>query len=315
MSDPIDKALALWGLDGADCEFVADRENRVYRVRSQAGDYALRFKRPHYRSDAELHSELLWLEAMHAAGLHVPQPKPTLCGDLLATIDGRRFDLIGWLAGKPLGHSREALDLTDAVGVFYRVGQTMAQLHQACDAWQPPNGFTRCHWNIDGLLGEAPLWDRFWDNPKLDAEQRGLLCQFRATARRDLQARHPSLDYGLIHADFVRENILIDGSTIRILDFDDGGFGYRLFDVATALIKNRQEPNYLALQTSLIAGYQSKRSLDTAALDLFMALRSVTYVGWIIQRMDAHEATDRSRRFIDDACELCERFLAMAPNV
>ena len=81
-----------------------------------------------------------------------------------------------------------------------------------------------------------------------------------------------SLDMGLIHADLVRENVLVNGSDLYFIDFDDGGFGYRLFDVATALLKNRAEPNYADLQTALIDGYRSLRALDTTQLDLFLAL-------------------------------------------
>ena len=47
-------------------------------------------------------------------------------------------------------------------------------------------------------------------------------------------------DLGLIHADMVHENILIDGSSLVIIDFDYCGFGYRLFDLATALTKKKK---------------------------------------------------------------------------
>ena len=117
------------------------------------------------------------------------------------------------------------------------------------------------------------------------------------------------MDYGLIHADLVRENVMLDGNDIRMLDFDDGGFGFRLFDVATALLKNRAEPNYGHLQSALIAGYRAKRELNTEKLDLFLALRAVTYVGWIVPRMEEDGSPVRNARFIDDARQLCSAYL------
>jgi len=95
-----------------------------------------------------------------------------------------------------------------------------------------------------------------------------------------------------------------------LIDFDDGGFGFRLFDIATALLKHRHAPDYLELQASLINGYTSVRTIDLTALDLFMALRAATYVGWNITRMNEDGATGRNARFITTAKRLAAAYLA-----
>lgn len=301
-------ALAPWELQAAAVTFVAGRENRVFRVRTDRGDYALRLKRPGYRSDAELRSELQWLQAMDRAGLRVPRPVPSGRGRLLEVVDDQRVDLLSWLPGRPLGASREPLELVDAEAVFRRLGHETARLHLASDRWQRPAGFTRCAWDIDGLLGDAPVWGRFWENPALDAATRRLLEDFRAAAAQALLQRADGLDFGLIHADLVRENVIVDGEHIAMLDFDDAGFGFRLFDVATTLLKNLAEPNYEGLKAALLAGYAQVRPLDVELLDLFVALRATTYVGWIVPRMGEDGSVARNRRFIDTARELCAPF-------
>jgi Ser/Thr protein kinase RdoA (MazF antagonist) len=172
MSDDVERALALWGLAAMPVRFIAGRENRVYRVSTPQGDFALRLKRPGYRSDAELLAELQWLEAMYAAGVKVPRPQPALSGSLLETIGAQRVDMIGWLPGTPLGRSRAPLALADAPRVFRKLGAAMADLHEACDSWVKPAGFERCAWDIEGLVGDAPVWGAFWKNPTLDAETR-----------------------------------------------------------------------------------------------------------------------------------------------
>ena len=43
---------------------------------------------------------------------------------------------------------------------------------------------------------------------------------------------------------WVRENVLVDGDNIRLIDFDDAGFGWHMFEIATILHKNRSEPDY-----------------------------------------------------------------------
>ncbi len=309
MSEEVRQALSLWGLEAVPASFIAGRENRVYRVSTPLGDFALRLKRPGYRSDAELLSELQWLEAIHKAGLHVPQPKPALSGALLETVGNQRVDLISWLSGHPLGRSREPLALDDAPAVFRQLGTEMARLHEACDAWDQPDGFQRCAWDVDGLLGETPLWGPFWLNPTLDADTRILLETFRNVAREELARRAGDLDYGLIHADLVRENVLVDGNDLRMIDFDDGGWGFRLFDVATALFKNREEPDYPALKSALLEGYAACRPLDTTTLDLFLALRAASYVGWIVPRIGEEGSQARNRRYIEDARVFCSAYL------
>ncbi|NIZ13154.1 phosphotransferase enzyme family protein [Phaeobacter sp. HF9A] len=315
MTSPlIASALARWGLTQATCQFVAGRENQVFRVTDATGEFALRLRRPGLRSPAELRSELEWLDAMARAGLSVPRPKPSRAGNFLEAIEGTQVDLLAWRPGRPLGTSREPLRLENPEAVFFTLGQDIARLHQASDAFAPKEGFTRLRWDIEGLLGEVPLWGRFWDNPSLAPETRSLLVAFRQQARHDLTQLAGALDFGLTHADLVRENVLLDGDQLHLIDFDDGGYGFRLFDIATALFKNRKEPAYEALKSALIAGYRSKRPLDTAPLDLFLALRAVTYVGWIIPRMSEAGAPERNRRFIYEARDLCAAYLAKTPD-
>jgi len=309
VTDPLTRrALARWGLDGAACEFVAGRENRVYRVLAPEGRFALRLRRPGYRSEAEQVSELHWLAAMARAGLSVPRPRPARSGSLIEQVDGLAVDLAVWLSGRPLG--REPRAPADASALFHRVGREIARLHDACDRWQPPAGFVRCRWDADGLLGEAPLWGRFWENPTLDADTRDLLVRFRHAARRELDATAGGLDQGLIHADLVGENLLLDGERIRLIDFDDGGFGFRLFDLATVLLKAVDASERDALGATLLAGYRSLRPLDDRRLELFLALRAVTYVGWIVPRMGEAEAAARNTRFVAQARALCTAYLA-----
>jgi Ser/Thr protein kinase RdoA (MazF antagonist) len=305
----VKSALALWGFDGAECRLVAERENRVYRVDHAGRAYALRLHRPGYCSEAELRSELQWMAAADAGGQHVPAPIASTAGAILHMIDGVAVDVLTWLEGQPLGKTGVPLEVGDRPGVFHAIGREMARLHAVSDAWILPEGFTRRRWDRNGLLGETPVWDRFWNNPTLSAEDRALLLRFRETASADLAALEDRLDFGLIHADLVRENIMLDGDTMQLIDFDDSGFGFRLFDIATTLLRNRTEPDYDTLKAALLEGYLSVRPLDIAALDLFVALRATTYVGWIISRMDESGAEARNVRFVATARELAKFYL------
>lgn len=310
MNNIVETALSQWGFDGAEYRLIAARENRVYRVDHDGVAYALRLHRPGYCSEAELRSELQWMDAADAGGLGVPAPVASTAGRFLHMIGGVAVDVLSWLEGVPLGQTGVPLALGDRFGMFRAIGREMARLHSISDAWSLPEGFTRRRWDRDGLLGEAPVWDRFWDNPTLTTEDRTLFLRLRDVATRELELREGTLDFGLIHADLVRENVLVDGERVQLIDFDDSGFGFRLFDIATTLLRNRSEPDYEALKVALLDGYRSVRDIDMAALDLFLVLRATTYVGWIISRMEEEGSEARNLRFIETARDLAVAYLA-----
>lgn len=310
MKATVAQALTLWGLAGAEVRLIATRENHVYRVDHGGQLFALRLHRVGYRSDAELWSELQWMASVAKGGLHVPAPVASTSGEILHVVGGVQVDVLTWLIGAPLGCTGEDLVTPDRKGLFRGLGREMARLHEVSDRWVPPEGFTRCAWDRAGLLGEAPLWGRFWENPTLSDEDQALFREVRRRADEELTRIGEGLDYGLIHADLVRENVMVDGDRLQLIDFDDSGFGYRLFDLATTLLKNRNEADYPDLRAALIEGYRSVRALDLAALDLFMLLRATTYVGWIIPRMGEPGAAARNRRFIATARDLAGAYLA-----
>lgn len=301
MTAAVKAALALWGLETASFELAAARENAVYRVDAPGARYALRLHRVGYRSDAELWSELCWMAAAARGGLQVPAPVAARSGEMLHRVGGVQVDLLTWLPGQTLDHALTNAPPDRRRALFARLGRDMARLHAVCDAWTPPAGFARAAWDMDGLLGDAPLWDRFWENPGLDPDTKALFTRFRDRAKADLAARHASLDYGLIHADLVGANVLVEGTDLSLIDFDDGGYGYRMFDIATALLKHMDAPDYLALQQALLQGYQAERAIDASTLNLFLTLRAMTYVGWNITRQSEPQGETRNARFIATA--------------
>lgn len=301
MNVVVDQALVQWGFSGATYVLAAARENAVYRVSHGAQTYALRLHRVGYRTDAQLLSELQWMKAAGDGGLAVPAPVKSASGEFLHHAEGIQIDILQWLNGVTLEAAMVQAALSQQIALFERLGREMALLHQISDAWQPAPTFERVSWDRAGLVGETPLWGRFWDNPNLSAQDKQRLVEFRTLANQDLALASSELDFGLIHADLVPGNVLTHEGHIKLIDFDDGGFGYRLFDLVTALHKFHAHPHYANLKAALLNGYLSKRALDLSAFELFMALRAVTYVGWNIARMHEAGGEERNLRFIANA--------------
>lgn len=301
MNPVVAEALTAWGLDGAAARLVARRENEVWRIDHDRGAFALRLHRPGYRSDAELRSELAWMAACRRGGVAAPAPVADVDGAFLRDVRSLQVDLLHWLDGAPMSAPGGPLAIHDRTGAFAVLGEEMARLHTVSDAWPPPAGFIRPEWDRRGLLGETPLWGRFWENPRLSSADAALLSGFRDAANAALAEAVGGLDYGLIHADLVSSNVLVDGPRAVLIDFDDGGYGFRLFDIATALLKHMDEPDYLALRDALLDGYLRRRALDLDKLDLFLAIRAASYVGWNIARIAEDGAETRNARFVRKA--------------
>ena len=311
MNDFVAEASVLWNLDLEESVLFAARENQVYKLTDINGkQYALRVHRQGYTSTSELESELSWMKILSEQGLSVPTPYVSQHHNLFETVNGHTLDLLDWLDGAPLGKTGQLLNISNRQSIFHLLGKTIARLHQLSDNWEQPPQFTKRAWSSDGLVGERPVWGKFWENPSLNKDQKALLLEARSKAQAFFTAFDGTLDYGLIHADTVRENILIHQGKVRLIDFDDSGNGYRLFDIASALIKNENEPDYHALRNNLIAGYNSVRAIDTQHLELFIALRSFTYVGWIITRLDEDGGQERNKRFIVEALRKAEKLVS-----
>ena len=69
----------------------------------------------------------------------------------------------------------------------------------------------------------------------------------------------------------------------RVIDFDDCGFGYWLYDIAVALWELRYRTDYEDFRSALIEGYTQHRPLPPGGLehlDDFIAAREVAIGLW-----------------------------------
>ncbi|TMV36114.1 hypothetical protein FGG78_43935 [Thioclava sp. BHET1] len=82
---------------------------------------------------------------------------------------------------------------------------------------------------------------------------------------------------------------------LALIDFDDSGFGFRLYDLGTLMIQNLEEPAYPQLLAAALAGYEEIRPLGdhAALLPDFVALRAMASCGWIVPRTAPEDARRR----------------------
>jgi Ser/Thr protein kinase RdoA (MazF antagonist) len=320
------QALALAALRGWDLKIeslapIKIRENAVFRLDlADGGRAVLRVHRGGYHSDAELESEFAWMEALDAAGIPAPRVIRSREGrnfEVVATSAGhaRQIDVFEWIDGRQLGSVESGIG-SDGAAVadqYHTIGAIAARMHNHTARWRRPAGFRRHAWDAAGLVGEQPFWGRFWELDALTPDQRSLLLRARTRIAGELADYGTEADrFGLIHADLVPENLLIDGPRVQVIDFDDAGFGWHLFELATSLYFITGEDIYPTARDALIRGYRSERALSDESLGrlpLFLAVRGTTYLGWVHTRQGSETARELTPFLVDRACAVAGEYL------
>src|SRR5262249_56109984 len=100
-------------------------------------------------------------------------------------------------------------------------------------------------------------WGRWQDGIGVGPAEREILGRLDATLRARLAAFGTGPQrYGLVHADTRLANLLVDGDAVSVIDFDDSGFSWFLYDVGTSVSFFEHEPHVPALVDAWLSGYR-----------------------------------------------------------
>lgn len=275
------EAAAHWG--GTPLRLIRNRENAVFEMRLPSGARAaLRLHRQGYQPEAAIRSELWWCAALAAQGVAVPAALPDREGRLLVTLSsGRAASVIEWIEGEPLGEAGVPFPtpLPLLLDRHRALGRLIRQLHDTTARLTLPPDFQRPRWDLDGLTGESPFWGRFWDHPSASPEQRATLIRARHALRERLATLPP---VQLVHADVLRENVLVNDSSVFLIDFDDSGWGFPLYDLGTTMSQNLYEPACADIRDALMEGYGTT---DRGMVETMTLARTCASVGWTMPRL------------------------------
>ena len=296
-------AFPRYGLHDVDLHFVKYRENYVFRAECSGEAFAVRLHRQGLHSVAEVRTELAYVDALRQRGFAVPEAVQTVDGEFICTVDDGmggevHVDLQRWVTGAaPLGDCGEAFDGSSPLTPehFHQLGAMAAGLHNHTEELGRLPGFTRAAWDLEGLIGEQPLWGDPLALHVLSPAHRELLATAMARLTTALTAlgTDPAV-YGVIHADFTPENILVRGEELVLIDFDDFGEGWHLFELATILFFYCPHPRFTEFVDAVMAGYRTQRSLDERQLRLWAGMllaRGLTYLGWAAARPGEETST------------------------
>ncbi|MEU8544566.1 phosphotransferase [Streptomyces sp. NPDC048717] len=283
-----------YGLDGTAVRMDVQQyeDNAVWRATLGRASFVVRLSVRDGRPAHQQRSEMLWLESLATSGaVAVPEPVTTTGGQYVVTVDVPGHDepatlaLLHWLPGTTEPPYTQP-------GVAQDMGRATAHLHEHA-ATVPMPGFDRPVWDADTILHSGYALT----NP---AAQKLLGAEGTAALRKVAELITPLLresgrdDYGRIHADLHRENMIaLPGGGVGIIDFDDCGTGHWLLDIATVLssihrIAHKAPGGYADFARAYLAGYTQVRPLPhdfDRLLEPYLLLRDAFVLNFVAQAL------------------------------
>ena len=310
-------AVRLYALpDNTDVSLINLSENATYRVQAPDGQrWALRVNRGGYHTKQTIASELAWIEALRSQNTVItPLPVAGIDNELIQTVhhpcmaEPRHVVLSNWEAGLEPGIGD---DLTKP---FEILGEITARMHQHSRHWQMPSSFIRPSWNFETTLGETnPHWGRWRDGMGVDTQKAALFERAVEVIGKRLHAygQH-KCRFGLIHCDLRLANLLIDNDIVKVIDFDDCGFGWFMYDAATPFSFYEHESQVPKLLDAWKTGYRRVAQLaqaDEQEIPTFIMLRRILLLAWIGSHAETETAQSMGIPYTDGTVLLCDEYL------
>ena len=171
-------------------------------------------------------------------------------------------------------------------------------------------------WDCDSTLGSHALWGDWRAFADFAPQERGLLEHAEARIRATMAAYgKPRGRFGLIHADMRLANLLVDGDTLRLLDFDDCAYSWHLFDLAASLSFIEARPDLVELIAAWLEGYRTVPTscplagMDLAVIPSLIMMRRLQLTGWLATRHDSDPVSALLPGWKTDTLSLAARYL------
>lgn len=319
----VKSALPLWGWrEGeAGVKLIHVSENASFHISPLDAKPAgvLRLHRPSYHSRPSIQSELDWLVALHTHfGEEAFFPHVLLGEDGEAiqtlTASSKAQSYLAVMFAFIKGDTPQANQpRAKLIPLFQRLGEMAARLHLHSTNWQPPTTFTRLAWDVDGIYGRQKHWGDWRAAPHVTDAVRAVLEETEAQVTRQLHAYDKAKHrWGLIHADMRFANLLVQGDRLHLIDFDDCGFGWFMYDFAASVSFIEDTPLLPQLKAAWLSGYRQWREVsadDEAMLDTFIMLRRMLLLAWLGSHPQADIASDLTPDFAATTARLAQMYL------
>jgi len=320
------KAKDLYdGLDDFTVELLDYSENATYLMSNpEIGEKKiLRVCRPNYHTKEEIQSEVRWLQsiAKHTS-IVVSKPISGSNGQFLQslTLDGDEHEYHCVLFTFLEGEAPDVDNEEKLIRVFREIGIITAKFHEhVIENWDEFNQIKRPVWDYENLLGNAPKWGRWQDGKGITPEREALLTRASNVIKARLERYgRERKRFGLIHADLRHANLILDNEKkeVKVIDFDDSGLGWYLYDLAGSLTFIEHRSYVPNLIKAWLEGYRTVRTLtevEENEIPTFIMMRRMQILSWIGSR-DNETATEQGVKYTEQTETLAEDYLEKFEN-
>ena len=306
----------------ASVELLNVSENATFLVSDPgAGPSVLRVHRLGYHTEQEIASELAWMDALRAeAGVRTPRVLPAVGGRRVVTVPENsrrerhcvRFEFLP--GTEPGGEPAEDGHSTLTGRHFEELGEITARMHRHARRWARPEWFTRFHWDYAAAFGDRARWGRWQDGVGVGPSERPVLARLDDTLHARLSAFGQGPErYGLVHADTRLANLLVYEGSVSVIDFDDSGFSWYLYDLGTSVSFFEHSPEVPGLVERWLTGYRQMAELsaeDEAEIWTFIMFRRLLLLAWIGSHQGVDIAAELGAGYTQGSCDLAESYLS-----
>lgn len=311
-----EKLCELYELpDDIEVSLIKYSENIIYKITSKSIEpLVFRLHRPGYHSDAQLESELIWTDEINRdTDIATPVLYKGKNGKYLQLLRSPisqieyRCDLMSFLYGNAVGE----LSGSQLFGKMEEIGTITAKLHKQAINRDKSVRLDRMSWDIPEFFGENGVWGSWRNYREVTGEDVSLFEQAQKLICQRLEAYGRTNEtFGIIHADLHFFNIIDDGGKMQLIDFDDCGYGFYLYDLGCTLVTYSQDLEKLA--DCWAKGYEKERKLsekDRAMLMVFVLLRRIMRLAWLSTHADSDTAKTVSPQYYKVTKEMAEKLI------
>jgi len=311
------RSLPCWKLSSATTISLLNLSENATFVLSEPipkRDLVLRVHREGYCSAEEIRSELAWIDALRRDGvIDTAAPVPGSNGEWVQRLESLPGRASRYAVAFERLPGREPDARTDAARWFERLGELSAKMHRHARSWTLPAGFCRKRWDFDAMVGPKGYWGSWRDAIGLDRRRIAALERALSFIQRRLERFGTGPErFGLVHADLRLANLLVDGTHLRIIDFDDCGFSWFVYDFATAVSFIEHDPLLPELLQAWTTGYRRIAPLsaeDRAEIPTFVVLRRILLMAWLASHPEVPFARQFGETHTADTVRLAQGLL------
>ncbi|MCD7891053.1 MAG: phosphotransferase [Ruminococcus sp.] len=295
-------------------------ENATYMVRYKDSDQpagVLRVSRPGYHTLSELESEMSWLRQINDyTPLIVANPINGADGKPVQLVDGSDGNIYfcvicDYLPGSEPDEGNPEKIIRD----FEMLWETTAYLHRQASIWNGTKTIGRIEWTYDNIIGETVAWGRWQDFEGMTPEAEEFLEEACRIIKKRLKRYGRNQDnWGLIHADLRLANIIVEGDTIKVIDFDDCGSGWYLHDLASFISFIEHKEIVPDLINAWLRGYKKITPFtdtDFEEIDTFILMRRLQLMAWLASHKESGPVAELSVGYFSGTIGLAERYIRL----